>query len=662
MKRPSAQPVSALGTLVMVLLGSVLAVAIGGVYGRGDGQGAAGASDEPRPGSEPVAAAREPSADDAAADGDLDAFARALFDTQLMSWSAAAERASKPSAAGADPEPVGAPAEPASVLVASALAAAAEKIEPAIAAPASRPAPQVRAAPAPAASIAGRVLDPRGRAVAAATVRLCVRGRIWNEGRTADDGHYLLEKVRPGRYTIFANAAGYVTATGPNPVDIVDGSERDDVNIVLPEGGSIEGLVLDARNEPVEGARVALDRASVFGPLMTTTDAEGRFHLVGAPAGPSSLRVLDDRFLLAPPRPVDVPQLDDGSPGAACGVIVTLVPGAEIEGILRGLEDEPVEGLVELLDAKCRRVRVATTAQGEFRLEGLAPGQYQLVASTPTRSLAARDAVEIRAAERVAHDLALVEPGEIAGRVVDAGFPVEGATVIAQADALGIVRAVGTGADGAFRLNGLEDATYKITVRPPERYSLAAEPVLATVSRGVGPEALTFPVALGAALVGCVIAADGGPAAGANVTVYDLEGRVVGAIDADPAGCFRVPQLPAGTVDAYARLDSDLGRFPTYLQPGEEHRLVLTLAPAARIRGVIVRADGTPVAGATIEAHSIEQIVKRTAQSGADGSFEVGDLFRGHYILRARSDRLIAISELDLPESARVEGLTLVAR
>jgi protocatechuate 3,4-dioxygenase beta subunit len=666
MRRPETRPGSAIATLVTVLLGCAVAVAVGILCGRGReraGPSAAAIARSPAPERPPALAKPAPPAEAAEGD-DLEALARALFESQLLSWTRTSEPQKR-----AEREGDASPADPQGLREAArSLAAAAAPIASAVAlaggSPASRAAPASPPPnPGPTAAVAGTVSDPTGKAVPDALVRLCVRGRVWNEGRSQADGTFLLERVRAGRYTIFARAPGLVDGTGPVPVDVADGEARV-VDIVLGEGGTVDGVVLDARNEPVDATRVALDRPGVFGPVLAMTDFEGRFHIAGAPAGAVTVRVLDERFLLAPPRTVDVPQLEDGTPGAACGVLLSVLPGAEIEGLLLDGDGTPSPGFVELLDAKSRRLRFAQAPAGEYHLQGLGPGRYQLVAATPTRALVARDTIEIQAAERIAHDVVLGPTGGIAGRVLDsAGFPVEGAHVLAIADALGLVREGVSGADGTFVTGGLEDGTYRVLVRPPPRYTPPDFSVV-TVVGGLGPQDLELDVGLGAALAGRVIASDGGPGAGAHLDVYDVQARLVSLppSDADPGGFFRVAQLPPGTVEVYARLGSDLARFPTRLQPGEERDVVLPLAPAARIRGRITQADGTPVAGAAIEARSIEGVVKRGAQSAADGSFEIGDLFRGRYVLRAMQGRLIAISELDVPESACLEGVSLVAR
>jgi hypothetical protein len=565
----------------------------------------------------------------------------------------------------------GAPPEPALVenltLASDALAAAAERIVPAAAsdgAPlaaisAARP---VMAREEPRSSVSGRVLDRRGVPIAGAAVRLLAGSRTWNFATSGEDGRYVLEGVKAGRYSIHALAEGWIEAAGPAPLDIVAGEARSGLDLQLDEAGAIDGSVVNEAWEPVAGAEVFLERPGVFGPARAVTDEEGRFRLLGARGGQNTIRVRHDRFVEPPPRAVDVPRLEDGTPGVLCGVQLVLSAGARIEGELFGPDGALVAGGVELQDEGGRRVKGAQAPAGFFALFGIPPGRFQLVAWGGP-SLGARESLTILGADRRRIDLALSATGQIAGHTVDAqGFPLEGVRLSVSAQGFGLGRGASSGADGSFQMGGLLDGRYLLVVEPPERFA-APPPATLTVAGGACPEDLVIELRPAAALAGRVVALDGGPAAGAQVAVYDLSGSLVGRAEADPAGRFRIPRLPPGTIDVYAQgPHGGLARFATRVTPAEEHVATIALAPPARIRGSLLLRDGRPLAGATIEARSEEGIVHRTTQTGPDGGFYLGDLYGGRYVIRATEGRLVAIAELDVPASAFVDRLTLIAR
>lgn len=106
-------------------------------------------------------------------------------------------------------------------------------------------------------------------------------------------GAFKLEKLAPGRYVLAVSVEGR-TPTKSSPIDVAAGSLTDNVRIVLPRGGTIEGQVLDeATKQPVAGATVAFDASASAGvdKARATTGADGRYRLEGAPIGPFSLRV-----------------------------------------------------------------------------------------------------------------------------------------------------------------------------------------------------------------------------------------------------------------------------------------------------------------------------------------------------------------------------------
>ena len=150
--------------------------------------------------------------------------------------------------------------------------------------------------------ISGRVVDPSGRPIAGASVR------IWRQVRHESGVMFLKEPVagEDGSIVVRTGADGRFRAGRPLPVGdeyAVDASapgrlsghsaavklssgDQTIPDVVLPGVRIVEGRVVDRSGRPVAGARVI---QSGDGPLRTETraDGEGRFELPGIIEGPA---------------------------------------------------------------------------------------------------------------------------------------------------------------------------------------------------------------------------------------------------------------------------------------------------------------------------------------------------------------------------------------
>jgi protocatechuate 3,4-dioxygenase beta subunit len=151
---------------------------------------------------------------------------------------------------------------------------------------------------------------------------------------------------------------------------------------------SIAGAVVSALDAgPVARALVQISGTTVAGSRAALTDAGGAFHFAGLPAG---------AYSLAATKPGYWPER---SPVAATvtlgpsrdGVVLKLTPLASLAGKVTDAYGEPVEGVVvEALALRVvegrRQVRRQSSAvtddRGQYRMAHLAPGRYQVRASS----------------------------------------------------------------------------------------------------------------------------------------------------------------------------------------------------------------------------------------------------------------------------------------
>lgn len=148
----------------------------------------------------------------------------------------------------------------------------------------------------PGGAIAGTVVDARGRGIDSFSVGIESYSGRRSPGRARKfedaQGEFTLDRLPPGSYVLTASADGKPPARSES-IEVRSGSTTAGVRIVLLQGGSVTGRVLDDKGAPLQGAQLRFDLVSavVDDAASTTSDESGAYRLDGAPSGPFSLRV-----------------------------------------------------------------------------------------------------------------------------------------------------------------------------------------------------------------------------------------------------------------------------------------------------------------------------------------------------------------------------------
>jgi uncharacterized GH25 family protein len=275
---------------------------------------------------------------------------------------------------------------------------------------------------------------------------------IWD--RTNEYGFYELPGVPPGTYPVFVRHAEYEPDS--NIVDIHPGQVTY-LNFPLTpkpsaEPGGIGGTVVDAETGlPIAEAVIQIDGFHTFAPILT--DDDGRYEVHGIPAGLTVVHAFKEGYFHAC-QEVDIPS------GGFVEVNFALrplpVPGA-IEGtVYDGQTEGPIAGAKifyrrlgpnpdpatdtsldpnSQLDPDVAWPHVTTNDSGNYRIGGLHPGVYALLAKADgyyhqwKRVVVESDGVTVayfKLRPKVPH-----ESGWISGHVINAltGDPVGGARV-----------------------------------------------------------------------------------------------------------------------------------------------------------------------------------------------------------------------------------------
>ena len=154
--------------------------------------------------------------------------------------------------------------------------------------------------PGAAAGIRGRVTGADGQPIRDARVQLSgvlvpLTGSSPQQVWTDADGRYVLMGLRAGNYTVQVSRPGFAAASfgqqgaieGGRTITLATDQVADDVDIVLPRGIAVSGVVLDDRGEPLQGASVYAVQlrqvegrvAALFAGSPRRTDDGGRYRL-----------------------------------------------------------------------------------------------------------------------------------------------------------------------------------------------------------------------------------------------------------------------------------------------------------------------------------------------------------------------------------------------
>jgi hypothetical protein len=440
---------------------------------------------------------------------------------------------------------------------------------------------------------------------------------------TGADGKYKLT-VAEGQLLVAASEPSYSTQS--RYIDV--GATGATADFQLVPGGVIEGIVRDERSrEPVASILVEAERdtPAMFGESSrrrVTTNADGRFRLAGLRPGAYSLTAKGAKLAAKGPTLVGLgvaEQVTDveilvGTAPAIRGVVVDEAgaPAADVEIATFGPED--IEG--------------KSNAKGEFVIEGVPPGRYALFGRNDQFLPAGRTPVEVADKDvdgvkiTVARGIRVkghVERRQVCEVELDAGMRRPGAMPM-------FFSPVTTAEDGEFEIGPVRAGGVDLEARcaSGDQGKLHVE-----VAPGLAP--VTIEVKPGASIAGRVLDNQGKPVAavsvmaGSNERTHIVNGMMVGGVQGltNARGEFELRGLSAGE---YSLRVLDRGR-PLPMKSDADVKLTANEAktgvtlevqrPDGVIRGVVVGADGKPIADAWVSLdQSLEDMILAEPKKG----------------------------------------------
>jgi protocatechuate 3,4-dioxygenase beta subunit len=267
-------------------------------------------------------------------------------------------------------------------------------------------------------------------------------------------------------------------------------------------------------------------------------------------------------------------------------------------------------------------------------------------------------AVQVAGGASLTLDLVAVPAGRIEGKALDAaGAPVVGASVSAQVSGLPggaqvpwrLTQALGTetvatSAEGTFALGDLVPGlTYNLSATAPDQPPANAGPFTVAAETPATAE-IRFPAARYAE-VRVLLEGDETPVPEANVSLvyFHDQGNWSNAAQAptDREGRARVGPVGPGSLAVLVSGEAIAARGgpPTQLEGSKEgpgpFTLTVRVQRGRTIEGRVVKPDGTPAAGAWVNAQAKDGSTGQGASTGADGSFTIKSLGAGSFNLNA---------------------------
>ncbi|MBS1818371.1 MAG: carboxypeptidase regulatory-like domain-containing protein [Acidobacteria bacterium] len=403
----------------------------------------------------------------------------------------------------------------------------------------------------------------------------------------------------------------HAVAGGSTQIDAAVGGVVSATTTVTVSGGVVRGDVTTAGPNgfvPVAGAQVTVFHSGT--PIVTTTDAQGRFVVEGVQGWGYTGRGFS--VTASDGSRLDAESFELDTAGGSATVSLNLLDMGLIKGSVLQPDVQTPAGAgarVDLFEAASPNVVIATTftdESGAYQFPLVAPGPYTVEASDANGNRG-------RASAQVTSGLESVVPVVYLGRSTvivrvlnGVGATVGGAQVQLQSSSLfgsAAARTATTNATGEVSFPDVFVGSVSATATDP--FTLQGGSAAGQVTTAGQSVTLTVQFAQYGNLTGTIRRRDGvTPAPGAQVTV-DVAGRGRFNATTDGTGVYRFEFLPFAPFTITVFDPSTRGRAidsGTFGTSGETVTRNEILLPQGALLVTVVDADGAPVNGATVSA------------------------------------------------------------
>lgn len=489
-------------------------------------------------------------------------------------------------------------------------------------------------------AVSGLVLDASGGAIAGARIdaRPVAGGEPPLTSHSGDSGGFSLG-LSVGSWLISVAAEGYAGSSQQVY------SPSAGVRLLLSPESVIQGRVVGkGDHRPVPGVTVSSKQSQPpYSLISTVSDAKGAFELRGLQAGTHQLEALSRGFR-GEPRSVDV-----GAADTARGVELEVERSSTIDGSIVVDGAACAAGMLELIGPA--ELSAGADAAGRVELQGVVPGDYEIVVSCPS-GLPLRERLLVT-------DAPLSRVWDL-----DAGIVVRGSVETAAGEPLAEARVswtrrVSTSPDAAERqpaageswCSSDEHGEFACGGLEPGHYSgsLSVEGKVQSASieldlRGVRDVPRVRLRADASGIVRVQIE-QGSGTYGAATAVFACSAEGEAQLAVRDGESFVLQGLPLGTYGVHlgsSDCGGTAGAKVTLERAGQVAEVSLPLPRGARVRGRLVDPAGVPVADAWVraaDAHPAWALLVDGAPpvlTDGEGVFLLEALLPGSYDLIAR--------------------------
>jgi len=499
-------------------------------------------------------------------------------------------------------------------------------------------------------TLEGVVLTPGGQPASAARVTL---RRNWTPDRmleietagsaqTDGDGRYFMEGVPTGTQTVTASQDGYQGAV--RDLEVRPGANRLDLR--LAEGYGVSGRVTDGQGRALAAAAVTILTSGPGSGKEELSGSDGAFRFQGLGSGRYSLSANKEGYSAARQ---EVQLEDRGIEGLELRL---QQGGGVISGRILGL---PAQSLPQLQITSVKRPMDNLDAmregqmdhQGNYRVEGVYPGEWTVTARLPSGRQAQKSVSVAEGNAQTQADLEFARGVTLSGRVRRRGQPVASATVQARGVATDSTGSSVTDSAGAFRIEGLVAGDHELVVTVAQSGLRHERMVSLSTDQNLD---LDLPTAQASGQV--VDAATSAPLPGVMVTAEPAgndPGTFSPRATTDASGTFELGNLARGSYRLTAAKDGYIhGNLPLELAADDARAdgLRITLEPEQGLILHIASTTGTPPAriGVALFGSLGQLVFLQAVSTGENGRTRVANAPGGTFHALVGGDATATLS------------------
>ena len=541
----------------------------------------------------------------------------------------------------------------------------------------------------------GRVVDEDDVPIAGAEIGLkappptddpmaTVRMARWNRDPTDAptyltdaEGRFEIADLAAGQYDLSVRATGFAPARVPGVrVPEVEG-RADFGTVVLIRGASIEGRVTDPDGAPIADVEVTVETVGQgFGVGHTSseiaeankTDKQGRF-------------VVPD---LLPDQPVTLFASKTGYGGKAMASLrppldeplaIVLELAARIKGRVVDKQGDPVQRAsvnvnpdhrvmtsAQMMRQRGRATWARTGPDGAFLIEDVQPGAQQVTVDAEGYQQQVRSGIEVAAGSELELELVLEAGAVVEGTVTTAaGEPVAQASINVTEPIEGftggnLISAHGqTDFEGRYRIVGAPTGPARISV-----HRNSGQQMEKSIEVKPGNNVVDLVLERGFEITGQVVAPDGAPMAGANLSIQQITqpGAVHFSFGNQPQarsasdGRFALTGIKAGKYKVSASREGYAPALSEELDvAGDVTGLLLELSTGGTLKGRVLGLEFDELGVLTLVAYS-QHGGMRQGRVDFEGEYAFTSLAPGQWHVQAQvpsSGRSTSL-QVDVPE------------